>query len=43
MSDLGLKRFPDDAALLAQIEAVKAAPEPGSEERKMLESLGYID
>ncbi len=41
--DLGLKRFPDDKALLDQIERAKAAPAPGSDELKMLESLGYID
>jgi tetratricopeptide (TPR) repeat protein len=41
--DLGLKRFPKDPALLAQIEQAKKAPAPGSDELKMLESLGYID
>jgi len=41
--DQGLKRFPKDPALLAQIEQAKKAPEPGSDELKMLESLGYID
>jgi hypothetical protein len=41
--DLGLKRFPEDAALLAQIEAAKQAPAPGSDELKMLESLGYVE
>ncbi len=41
--DQGLKRFPDDAALRGQIEEAKAAPAPGSDELKMLESLGYID
>jgi tetratricopeptide (TPR) repeat protein len=41
--DLGLKRFPNDPELLEQIEQAKAAPAPGSDELKMLESLGYID
>ena len=41
--DQGLKRFPDDPALRAQIEQAKLAPEPGSDELKMLESLGYIN
>ena len=41
--DQGLKRFPKDEALLAQIEQAKKAPAPGSDELKMLESLGYID
>jgi hypothetical protein len=41
--DLGLKRFPQDPALLAQIERAKQAPAPGSDELKMLETLGYID
>jgi len=41
--DLGLKRFPEDTALLAQIEAAKEAPAPGSDELKMLESLGYVE
>ena len=41
--DLGLKRFPQDPALLAQIERAKKAPAPGSDELKMLETLGYID
>lgn len=41
--DRGLKRFPADAELLAQIEKAKTAPEPGSDELKMLESLGYLD
>ena len=41
--DQGLKRFPKDQALLAQIERAKKAPAPGSDELKMLETLGYID
>jgi hypothetical protein len=41
--DLGLKRFPEDAALRAQIEAAKTAPAPGSDELKMLQSLGYVE
>ena len=41
--DQGLKRFPQDQALLAQIERAKKAPAPGSDELKMLETLGYID
>ena len=41
--DQGLKRFPQDDALRGQIEQAKAAPAPGSDELKMLESLGYID
>jgi hypothetical protein len=41
--DLGLKRFPQDQALIAQIEKAKKAPAPGSDELKMLETLGYID
>ena len=41
--DQGLKRFPKDDALLAQIEQAKKAPAPGSDELKMLESLGYIN
>ena len=40
--DLGLQRFPDDAALLGQIEAAKAAP-AGSEELERLRSLGYVE
>ena len=40
--DQGLKRFPQDQALLAQIEKAKKAPAPGSDELKMLKSLGYI-
>jgi hypothetical protein len=41
--DKGLKRFPEDKQLLAQIEQAKKAPEPGSDELEMLKSLGYID
>ena len=41
--DQGVKRFPKDPALLAQIERAKKAPAPGSDELKMLETLGYID
>jgi tetratricopeptide (TPR) repeat protein len=41
--DLGLKRFPQDGALRGQIEQAKAAPAPGSDELKMLQSLGYIN
>ena len=41
--DQGLKRFPQDQALLAQIEKAKKAPAPGSDELKMLETLGYIN
>lgn len=41
--DQGLSRFPQDPALLAQIERARQAPAPGSDELKMLESLGYID
>ena len=41
--DLGLKRFPDDASLVAQIEKAKAAPAAGSEELEMLRSLGYVE
>jgi len=41
--DLGLKRFPGDAALNAQIEAVKKAAASGSDELEMLRSLGYIE
>jgi len=41
--DLGLQRFPEDAQLLAQIEAAKSAPAPGSEELEMLRSLGYVE
>jgi tetratricopeptide (TPR) repeat protein len=41
--DLGLKRFPENDQLLAQIEAAKAAPAPGSDELEMLRSLGYVN
>jgi hypothetical protein len=41
--DRGLKRFPGDSALRGQIEHAKTAPAPGSDELKMLESLGYIN
>jgi len=41
--DLGLKRFPEDATLLALIEEAKQAPAAGSEELDMLRSLGYVD
>ena len=41
--DRGLSRFPQDAALRGQIEQAKVAPAPGSDELKMLESLGYIN
>ena len=41
--DLGLQRFPDDEALLAQIEEAKTAPAEGSEELEMLRSLGYVE
>jgi hypothetical protein len=41
--DSGLKRFPEDAELLRQIEAAKAAPAAGSEELEMLKTLGYIE
>ena len=41
--DLGLKRFPDDAALLALIEKAKEAPAAGSDELEMLRSLGYVE
>ena len=40
--DLGLKRFPEDATLLALIEEAKQAPAAGSEELEMLRSLGYV-
>ena len=43
MLDLGLQRFPDDEALLAQIEEAKTAPAEGSEELEMLRSLGYVE
>jgi hypothetical protein len=43
--DLGLKRFPDDPALIAQIEQAKkkAAAAPDSAEVERLKSLGYIN
>ena len=41
--DLGLRRFPDDAALQELIEGAKAAPAAGSDELEMLRSLGYIE
>lgn len=41
--DLGLQRFPEDAALLGQIEEAKKAPAAGSEELEMLRSLGYVE
>jgi hypothetical protein len=41
--DKGLKRFPDDERLLAQIEQAKKASAPGSEELERLRSLGYIN
>jgi hypothetical protein len=41
--DGGLGRFPDDAALLAQLDAVKQAAAPGSDELEMLRSLGYVE
>jgi len=41
--DAGLKRFPEDQALLDLIEQAKAAPAPGSDELEMLRSLGYVD
>src|SRR4029453_17377659 len=40
--DQGLKRFPDDPALRAQIEQAKKGAAPGSEELERLRSLGYI-
>ena len=40
--DLGLKRFPDDPNLKAQIEQAKQASGPGSEELERLRSLGYL-
>ena len=43
MLDLGLKRFPDDPALLAQIEQAKTAAEPGSVELENLRKLGYLE
>jgi len=41
--DLGLKRFPDDAMLVALMEEAKQAPAAGSDELQMLRSLGYVD
>ncbi len=41
--DLGLKRFPEDATLLALIEEAKQAPAAGSDELEMLRSLGYVE
>ena len=41
--DLGLRRFPEDAQLLAQIEAAKSSPDAGSDELQMLRSLGYVE
>jgi hypothetical protein len=41
--DLGLKRFPEDEALAGLIEEAKAAPPEGSDELKMLRSLGYVE
>ena len=41
--DAGLRRFPDDADLLAQLEEVKQAAAPGSDELEMLRSLGYVE
>jgi hypothetical protein len=43
--DLGLKRFPDDAALRAQIEKAKAkaAASPDDAEMQRLKSLGYLN
>lgn len=43
--DLGLKRFPSDPALTAQIEQAKkkAAAAPDSAELERLRSLGYIN
>ena len=41
--DQGLKRFPKDEALLAQIEQAKKASAPGSAELERLRSLGYIN
>jgi tetratricopeptide (TPR) repeat protein len=40
--DLGLKRFPDDPNLRAQIEQAKQASGPDSEEMERLRSLGYL-
>ena len=41
--DAGLQRFPEDADLLAQLEEVKQAAAPGSDELEMLRSLGYVE
>ena len=41
--DLGLKRFPGDAALQRLIEEAKTAPDAGSDELEMLRSLGYVE
>jgi hypothetical protein len=41
--DLGLKRFPEDPALRAQMEQAKTAAEPGSEELENLRKLGYLE
>jgi hypothetical protein len=41
--DLGLKRFPEDATLIALIEEAKEAPAAGSDELEMLRSLGYVE
>ncbi len=41
--DLGLKRFPDDPNLRAQIEQAKQASGPDSAEQDRLRSLGYIN
>jgi hypothetical protein len=41
--DLGLKRFPEDETLAGLIEEARAAPAEGSDELKMLRSLGYVE
>ena len=41
--DRGLKRFPDDAQLAAQIEEVTAGAAAGSDELELLRSLGYVE
>ena len=41
--DLGLKRFPDDADLTALLEDARSAPAEGSDELRMLRSLGYVE
>lgn len=41
--DLGLKRFPQDVALMEQIEEAKKAPAAGGGELEMLRSLGYVE